>query len=108
MFDGVIIKAAGLGSRLKPLTDYVPKPFVNYNGMPLISHQFELIDRYHIEKVVISTKENFLPFMPSLPRKSLIVFNEANVNGGFIEYFKNYSIQGIWLVLCADVVTLVV
>ena len=48
-----IILAAGLGSRLKPLTKEVPKPLVKVNGLSLIERQIYLLKEAGICEIII-------------------------------------------------------
>ena len=48
-----IILAAGLGSRLKPLTKEVPKPLVKVNGLSLIERQIYLLKEAGISEIII-------------------------------------------------------
>lgn len=48
-----IILAAGLGSRLKPLTKEVPKPLIKVNGLSLIERQIYLLKEAGICEIVI-------------------------------------------------------
>ena len=41
MFKYSVIMAGGRGDRMRPLTEYVPKALVNYQGIPLISRVIE-------------------------------------------------------------------
>jgi len=50
-----MVLAAGLGSRLKPLTDTMPKPLVNVGGMPVIIRTLRALKAAGIERVVINT-----------------------------------------------------
>lgn len=49
-----MILAAGRGSRLRPLTDTVPKPLVEVAGQPLIVHHLRALCRAGIAEVVIN------------------------------------------------------
>lgn len=49
----VAIIAGGLGTRLKSLTDKVPKSMIDINGEPFIAYQLRLLKASSIEKVVI-------------------------------------------------------
>ena len=40
-----LILAAGMGTRLRPLTDHVPTCLVKVNGQPIIQHQLEALDQ---------------------------------------------------------------
>ncbi len=50
-----MIFAAGLGTRLKPLTDNKPKALVEYNGKPLIRHAIEYLIKYGVHQIIINT-----------------------------------------------------
>lgn len=49
-----MILAAGIGSRLRPLTDTCPKPLVCVGGKPLIVYHLENLSRAGIKDVVIN------------------------------------------------------
>lgn len=47
--------AAGLGTRLRPLTDSLPKPLIPVGGKPLIAHSLEALKRGGVEEVMVNT-----------------------------------------------------
>jgi NDP-sugar pyrophosphorylase family protein len=49
----VVILAGGLATRLKPLTETIPKALIDINGEPFIVHQLRLLQRNGIERVVV-------------------------------------------------------
>ncbi len=54
-----LLLAAGLGTRLRPLTDTVPKCLVNVRGKPLLGHWFDTLFPAGIERILINT--HYLP-----------------------------------------------
>ena len=50
-----IILAGGRGKRLKPITDYVPKPLVPIKNVPIIEWQIKYLEKYGIKEVIICT-----------------------------------------------------
>ncbi|MBE0647269.1 MAG: nucleotidyltransferase family protein [Bacteroidales bacterium] len=49
-----LILAAGLGTRLRPVTNSIPKALVVAEGKPLLQHALEHIKRYGIRDVIIN------------------------------------------------------
>lgn len=49
-----IIFAAGLGTRLRPLTDLCPKALVVLNGKPLLWHSIQFLKKSGINEVVVN------------------------------------------------------
>jgi NDP-sugar pyrophosphorylase family protein len=47
------ILAGGLATRLKPLTEQVPKSMIEVGGQPFIAHQLRLLQRERIDRVVV-------------------------------------------------------
>lgn len=50
-----IVLAAGLGKRLRPLTEKIPKPLIPVAGRPLIYYNLQLLKNAGITDVVINT-----------------------------------------------------
>jgi len=50
-----IILAGGRGKRLRPLTDYVPKPLVSIKNIPIIEWQIKYLKKFGVNEVIICT-----------------------------------------------------
>jgi mannose-1-phosphate guanylyltransferase len=49
-----MIVAAGLGTRLRPLSELLPKPAMPVRGLPLVAYQLALLARHGVTEVVIN------------------------------------------------------
>ncbi len=57
-----ILLAAGMGTRLRPLTEKIPKSLVKVNGKPMLETQIEFLRQKGIEEIIVVTgylKEKF-------------------------------------------------
>ncbi len=50
-----IILAGGRGKRLRPITDYVPKPLVPLNNIPIIDWQIKYLKNFGVDERIICT-----------------------------------------------------
>ena len=55
MKEIAILMAAGLGSRMKPLTDTTAKPLVKVNGVPLIETVLAALERRGVDDIYVVT-----------------------------------------------------
>ncbi len=54
MFLKAMILAAGYGTRLRPVTNNVPKPLIKINGKPVIEHTLNVLKKAGVKTVVIN------------------------------------------------------
>ena len=54
-----LLLAAGLGTRLRPITDHVPKCMIEIAGRPLLDYWIEMLVNGGVERIVINT--HYLP-----------------------------------------------
>ena len=49
----VIILAGGKGKRLRPITDYVPKPLIPIKNIPIIEWQIKYLKKFGISEIIV-------------------------------------------------------
>jgi mannose-1-phosphate guanylyltransferase len=49
-----ILLAAGKGTRLKPITDTIPKCLVKINGRPLLDYWFDILENAGVDDVLVN------------------------------------------------------
>lgn len=82
--------AAGLGTRLRPLTDTIPKCLVPINGKPLLQYWIDLFEKHGIDEVCINLHYlsdqvvNFIKANPSKIKWHLSYEPELLGSGGTI------------------------
>ena len=55
MINHAMVLAAGLGKRMRPLTEHRPKPLVAVNDRPLLEYAFDLLREAGVENAVVNT-----------------------------------------------------
>ena len=50
-----IILAGGIGKRLRPITDYVPKPLVPLKNAPIIEWQIKYLKKFGVDELIVCT-----------------------------------------------------
>ena len=54
MFKNAVIIAGGTGSRMRPITNYIPKPLVQVNEIPLIDHVINFLRSNKVSNIVVT------------------------------------------------------
>ncbi len=107
-----IILAGGRGKRLKPVTDYVPKPLIPLDNIPIIEWQIRYLKKFAIKTIIICTGykteqiENYLKIKNNFGIK-IIFSKEKNPlgTGGAIKQAARYIKEKSFFVLNGDVIT---
>ena len=75
--------AAGLGTRLRPLTYTIPKCLVPIQGRPLLAWWMDLFEKYHVSEVLINTN-----YLPDSVREFINVYNHMQKNVKLVESYE--------------------
>ena len=107
-----IILAGGRGKRLKPITDYVPKPLIPINNIPIIEWQIRYLKKFGVKTIIICTGykteqiENYLKIKNNFGIK--IIFSKEKIplgTGGAIKQAARHINEKTFFVLNGDVIT---
>ena len=103
------ILAAGFGERLKPLTDYIPKPLVPILGKPMIEIILERVMALHPAKVGINLHykaDEISDYLKKSPFKDEITFFRENPilgTGGALKNARDFLQGKPFLVYNSDI-----
>jgi mannose-1-phosphate guanylyltransferase len=103
-----ILLAAGLGTRLRPITDKVPKCLVPINGKPLIDYWLEQLTKAGIEKFLINTHylhdqvETYIEQSRFAGIVNLVYENELLLTGGTVIANKDFIGDDSFMLVHAD------
>ena len=107
-----IILAGGRGTRLKPLTDYIPKPLIPVNNVPIIEWQIRYLKKFGVDRIIISTGykarqiEDYLEKKKGFGSKILFSIEKSPLGtGGAIKKAAKMISGDSFLVLNGDVIT---
>lgn len=105
--------AAGLGTRLRPMTNRIPKALVEYQGLPLLEHVLKKISESGFKKIIINVHhfgDQIIKFVKNFrdSQIEIVISDERskllNTGGGLkkaSEYFSNSPL----LVYNVDILT---
>jgi mannose-1-phosphate guanylyltransferase len=104
-----LLLAAGKGTRLKPLTDKIPKCLLPINNKPLLFHWLEILEKENISEVIINTHHLSEKTIKAINKRNnkikITITFEKNLLGsaGTIFYNKDIlSIDDDFLIIYAD------
>ncbi|MEH6789636.1 nucleotidyltransferase family protein [Parasphingorhabdus sp.] len=91
--DTAMIMAAGLGTRMRPLTDDRPKPLVEVAGRPMIDHCLDKLARAGVETVIVNVHyraDQMEAHLAALPFPGKILVSDERVQlmetgGGLVQ-----------------------
>ena len=106
-----IILAGGRGKRLRPVTDYVPKPLVPIKNMPIIEWQIKYLKKFGVDEVIVCTGykqemiENHLNMKKMKMKIRFSVEKSPLGTGGAIKKAGNMIKDKSFFVINGDVIT---
>ena len=106
-----MILAGGRGKRLKPITDYVPKPLVPINNMPIIEWQIKYLKKHYVNEVLICSGyktemiENYLSTKKTGIKVKFSIEKSPLGTGGAIKKAAKMVKDKSFFVMNGDVIT---
>ena len=108
-----ILLAAGLGTRLRPITDELPKCLVPINGKPLLGYWFDSLAKAGISSILINLHhhpDKVIGFVEQYANSSdvrLVYEQKLLGTGGTLKQNSNFLCSDPVLVVHADILCLV-
>ena len=108
-----MVLAAGLGTRMRAVSETTPKPLVPLAGKPLIAHALESLERVGVQEIVVNTHyraeqvEAFLTVYseaPGAPRIHISREEERLETGGGVHQALKWLGDGPFFVVNSDAV----
>ena len=106
-----IILAGGRGKRLRPITDYVPKPLIPIKNIPIIEWQIKYLKKFGISEIIVcsgyKTKmiENYLNNQKLGIKITFSVEDKPLGTGGAIKKAGKKIKDKSFLVINGDIIT---
>ena len=106
-----LLLAAGLGTRLRPITDHVPKCLVPIHGKPLLGYWLDMLLPNGVERVLVNTHYLPLPVRDFVAHSvwhdyiSLVHECELLGTGGTVMKTRDFLQDGAFMVAHADNLT---
>lgn len=69
--------AAGLGTRMRPLTDSVPKPMIKVDGVPLIDRALAVCNKGPVGRIVVNVHHHADQMRRHLAGKDVLISDES-------------------------------
>ena len=77
-----MVLAAGMGTRLRPLTDTMPKPLVKVDGKPLLDHVLDRLADAGVERAVVNVHhfaEQIIAHVAGRKRPEIVISDERGL-----------------------------
>jgi NDP-sugar pyrophosphorylase family protein len=107
-----MIMAAGFGTRLKPLTDYIPKALVPVVNRPILERNIEYLAGFGIKDIIINTHyhmEQLEGYIKAckIPGVNLAVSPEPEIlgTGGGLSRCREFLKDDTFIVINSDILT---
>ena len=106
-----IILAGGRGNRLRPITDYVPKPLISIKNIPIIEWQIKYLKKFGISEVIICSGyktemiENYLKNKKLGIKITFSIENKPLGTGGAIKKAGKKMKDKSFMVINGDIIT---
>lgn len=107
----VFILSAGFGERLKPITNYIPKPLLPILGKPILQIVLEKVSKINPDKIIINLhykKDLIEKWLKDTPfKEKLIVLHEEKIlgTGGALKNAEHFLKNNTFIVYNSDILT---
>jgi NDP-sugar pyrophosphorylase family protein/aminoglycoside/choline kinase family phosphotransferase len=107
----IFILAAGLGERLRPITDHIPKPLLPILGKPILQSTLEKVSTLPVQKIGINLHhkkelvENWIRQSAFNEKVELFPEDPARGTGGALKNAENFLNAGTFIAHNSDIVS---